>query len=438
MGTNFALLAAWGASIYLSHKLYRDVFTPLCIYFSVWSFCLLLFRLRLVDYYELETKTIVLIGGSILSFVLGCIIAHRRKAAHEEIPNSAGRIHQGLLEYSIRLLLVLYFVGAVIFTYRMNAAYGLATYITNPAVIRQDADEWTRMGLLALLLDLNYPLLVCSWVHRLLTKKWQWFSILGVLLPLALTFLQTDRGTLTTYVITCIFLWIYWNHCRSLTWKMVRRLSAIAALLLAYFLAIGLLYGKILSQQTDVINTRDFSATSDVGLALASPYVYATGSFPAFQEAMRDVRQMSWGTHTFFPIARVLSGLGFLREKPEGFTTDFYLVPIPFNVYTHLFSFYQDFGVAGVILLPMGLGYMETRLYLGMKASPNLFLFGATSAFTALNIFSVFIPMMTSLGFWYYFTVLYAISRFCDAQATAFKCEGALGQPRAPLTPWNA
>jgi oligosaccharide repeat unit polymerase len=413
MGTNFVLLAAGAGAVYLSRILYRDVFTPLCTYVSIWLACLLLFRLRLVDYYGLEIRTVILIGTSILAFVAGCIIAGCGKDPSEDGCHLSGTLHHESFELVIKVLFALNLVGTLVFAYRMNSSYGLTTYITDPGIIRGDFDEWGRVGLLALLMMLDYPLVVCSWVHYLLTKKWRWFTIVSLLLVLVQTYLRTDRGSLTVYVISMLSLWLYWNRWRSLNWRILRRLGVIAALLLTYFLAVGLLYGKLVSEHTDVFDQRDFRVNSEAGLVLATPYIYATASVLGFQEAMRDVDDRSWGTHTFFPVARALYGLGILHERPEGFTFDFYLVPVPVNTYTHLIAYYQDFGIAGVILLPLILGYAETCLYLRMKASPTLLSLGASSAFTALNLFSVFVPLITSLSFWYYFATLAGISRFC-------------------------
>jgi oligosaccharide repeat unit polymerase len=419
MEIDLFILAAWGAAVLLSRKLFQDLFTPLCSYVSIWSFCLLLFRLRLVNYYELENRTVFLITGSILAFVFGCIVARPRMLAPASTRASDwySVIQPSSLEPAIKLLFALNLVGTLIFTYQMNRTYGLATYIVDPAVIRQDFAEWTRVGPLGLLMMLDFPLLVCSWIHYLLTKKARWFTLLAVPLVSAQTFLKTDRGTLVIYAITCISLWVYWNGWRTLSNAMLRRLGAFALILLAYFLGIGLLYGKLVSMQTDVINLSDLSVTSEAGLVLITPYIYATSPIPGFQAAMEDVGRFSWGTHTFFPIARGLYSVGILDERPEAYDFDFYQVPIPVNTYTHLFAFYQDFGASGVIILPMVLGFIETRLYLQMKSNPNIFSLATTSAFTALNAFSVFVPLLTSIAFWYYFFVARLISNRCKRRA---------------------
>jgi oligosaccharide repeat unit polymerase len=427
MVIDLLLIAAWAAAIRLSRALYKDVFAPLCVYVSVWLMCVLLFRLRLVNYYELEPKTVILIAASILAFVLGCLIAHRRSDIREHEPGVSKTLEREPLALAIKVLCLLNLVGVLIFAYQMNSTYGLATYFRDPQVIRGASDVWSHAGPLGLLMMLDYPLLACAWVHYLLTQKWRGFTIFALLLVLIQTYLRTDRGSLTYYAVTCISLWIYWNRWRSLNWRMLLTLGLVSILLVTYFLGIGLLYGKLVLMQEGVWNMADFRVTSGIALTLVNPYIYATSPIGGFQSAMADVSHFSWGTHTFYPIARVLYGLGILSERPEPYDFDFYLVPIPVNTYTHIFAFYQDFGVFGVILMPLILGYVETRLYLRMKVYPTLFLLGVTSSFTALNAFSTFVPLITGVTFWYYSVVLYAVSRFCQPREPAVKSRRALG-----------
>lgn len=64
LGLILAIVAAWS----ISRMLYQDIFTPLFSYIAVWCGALAFFRLRLVNYDELETRTVFLIGGSMVAF----------------------------------------------------------------------------------------------------------------------------------------------------------------------------------------------------------------------------------------------------------------------------------------------------------------------------------------------------------------------------------
>jgi oligosaccharide repeat unit polymerase len=404
--SDLGLITVLLSSLLLSRKLYRDIYTPLSIYIFIWTVCILLFRLRLVTYYELEDRTCWLIAGSLISFAIGCLLAGRTVPSDVRLEQT---ISPERLEYMIKLLFAANLVGASIFAYQMSSAYGLATYITDPAIIRQDFAEWTRVGPLGLLMMLDFPLLVCCWMHLLLTKTWRWFTVLSIPLISVQTFLRTDRGSLTIYAITCIALWIYWNRWTTLNWAIGKRLATVMCLLLCYFLGIGLVYGKLVSMQTDVFNLADLTVSSQFGLVLITPYIYATSPLGGFQAAIADVGQLSWGTHTFFPVARLLYALGAIPLKPEAFNFDFYQVPVPVNTYTHLYAFYQDFGVIGLLLIPLCLGFLQTRFYLRLKSAPTLFDLAACAAFVALNVFSIFVPLLTNISFWYFFVVIYVI-----------------------------
>jgi hypothetical protein len=72
------IAGTWAAGIYLSRRIFSDMFTPLCVYVSTWCACLLLYRMRLVEYSVLEPKTWLLIAGGGASFCLGCVLSQAR------------------------------------------------------------------------------------------------------------------------------------------------------------------------------------------------------------------------------------------------------------------------------------------------------------------------------------------------------------------------
>ena len=269
---------------------------------------------------------------------------------------------------------------------------------------------------------LDFPLLICCWVHYLAASKIRWFTIATLPLLSLETFLKTDRGTMIIYAVTCIVIWLYWNRWTTINWMVLRRLMVMGFLLLGYFLAIGLMYGKLVSMQTDVFKAADLSVSSEMGLVLVTPYIYATSPLGGFQAAIEDVDRLSWGTHTFFPLARLLYAVDLINERPEAYSFDFYQVPVPVNTYTQLFSFYQDFGALGVVLLPGFLGFLQTRFYLRMKVEQTLFLLAGTSLFAALNFFGIFGAPLSSVTYWFCLIVVYAVSRGCTS-----RIDGTLG-----------
>ena len=402
-----SVVGAW----LLSKARYNDVFTPLFSYAAVWCASLLLFRLRLVDYDELNCQTALIIAASVAAFGAGCMLAGKPSAQTEtSLP-----INQQRLAVVITALLILNVIGLVLLVRWLQTGFGLLTNLGDVSALRASSDETTRVGALGFLTLLDLPLLLCAWMYYLRFGKRRWFTVLGVVVPLLEPYLKGDRGTLTFDLLTMLFLWIYYHGWRRPNQTVVSRVSVLGVVLLGYFLAMGSLLDKLASQPQQAMTARQTSLTSGTALALVSPYIYATASFPTLQQGMQDVDHFTWGARTFFPVARLLYALGVIRQRPEPLTFDFYFVPVPFNTYTHLFTFYQDFGTAGIVLVPLLLGWLETRVYLSLKRSPGFFSLTAAACFLGINCFSIFIPIILSLSIWYCLTVLWLLSRWCRA-----------------------
>jgi oligosaccharide repeat unit polymerase len=413
MLADIGLLGAILIAYLLSRRRYQDTFTPMFVYVSTWCAALFLFRLRLINYDELEPGTIAIIAGSMVAFVLGCMIAGKNAISRP----TAIDLSTEPLQKAIKLLLFMNFVGLGFYLIKMQGTLGLLLYFTDPSEIHGSFDDLGRIGPVALLLLVNFPVFACSLIHFLKAKKLHWFSTVGLGLPLIQSYVFADRNSLAIAAITSLFVWIYFNQWRQFNRKILKVASALACLIATYFMVGGLLYGKLISSESKSYNEENYNVTSGAAIALANPYMYATGAFPTMQAAIADVHGKLWGSRTFFPAARLLYGIGLIQQRPENASMDFYFVPIPFNTYTHLFSFYEDFGLAGAILLPFLLGWWQTKSYLEMKLRPTLFSIGATAAFMTINIYSIFIALESTILIWYFFSLIFVVSRACSSNA---------------------
>jgi len=310
--------------------------------------------------------------------------------------------------------------GLFFFALKMARTFGISAYFTDPTVIRLNYEDLGRIGALALLLLVNYPLFVCSLIHLLGTKKLRWFTAVGLCLPALQGYLTMSRNTLAIPVATSLFVWFYFRGWRTLSPKILMRSVLVLSLIAAYFIVVGLWYGKLASSENSAYKQQDFSVNSQIALQFMDPYIYATGNFPTLQEAMWDLRgRRLWGVRTFFPFARLFYAVGLLDERPENASLKFYFVPIPCNTYTYLFSLYEDFGAAGVVLLPFLTGWTATQFYLRMKAQPSIFSIGGAACFMVVILYSVFIALGSKFDVWYYLLLLYVISRRCAIGAHA-------------------
>jgi hypothetical protein len=427
MGIDAAIIGAWVLGVYLSRRVFGDIFTPLCIYVSTWCTCLLLFRFRLIEYTALEPRTWLLIAGGMVSFCAGCLLC--RASSHKR-HRSEVQVFTNLpwLRVAILSLLALNIVGFALFTARMSDIYGFQTYFTDPSIIRADAREWTSSGAVGALTLLCYPLVACSLIYILESGKLTLLTASGLAVPAAETYLLTDRLTLITFMGCAFFIWIYHGKRRAFDRRVVCLLGTGLICGLAYFLAVGGLYEKLVTVASPSFQYSTVARHSQLGLRVLDPYVYVTGSFPTFQAAMSDVDRFSWGTQTLYPLARVFYGLGILERKPEAIDFTSYFVPIPFNTYTWLFPFYRDFGICGVLFLPCLIGWLETRLFLRMKEAPTLFSLSGSAALAAATALTAFGFIQYDFILWNFLIVMFFVSNKVSSM-----CRVYLSSAAAPI-----
>ncbi len=362
-----------------------------------------------MNYDELETLTILMIAWSIVAFVLGCMAAGRARQATPSIL----RIDLPLLEKAIRVLIATNLVGLFFFALRMASTFGISAYVSDPTVIRLNYEDLGRIGALALLLIVNYPLSVCSLIHFCESKRLRWFSVIGLFLSFAQGYVTMSRNSMAIPVATALFAWIYLRGWRTLNRRLLTCLVLILGIIVVYFIGVGAWFGKLASSDTSSYKQQDFNISSQIAMQLVDPYIYSTADFPTLQAAMAEVHGHLWGERTLFPIARLLYALGLLHERPENASLEFYFVPIPSNVATYLFSVYEDFGVVGTVVLPFLLGLVATKVYLRMKEAPSIVCIGGTSAFMVVVLYSVFIALGSTILVWSYLFALYVISKLC-------------------------
>jgi oligosaccharide repeat unit polymerase len=101
-------------------------------------------------------------------------------------------------------------------------------------------------------------------------------------------------------------------------------------------------------------------------------YHYIVAPLPAFQAMERNTAPFEDnGSLTFGAAARVLHELAPSFVKYPDYVQPDVLVPLPVNVYTYLGSFLLDFGIAGVVLIPLSMGAITTAVYSRMRRQPT-------------------------------------------------------------------
>ncbi len=134
------------------------------------------------------------------------------------------------------------------------------------------------------------------------------------------------------------------------------------------------------------------------------PYIYVANNYANFNCLVEQMTQHTMGLRMAFPLF-ALTGLKFISPFREWLVQPVYLTKTELNTLTIIYDAYYDFGLVGVILLGVVLGWVCAFLAKKMKEgrNPIIYLFGGQIAvYVALSFFSTWFSVSTT---WFWFGV---------------------------------
>ena len=158
---------------------------------------------------------------------------------------------------------------------------------------------------------------------------------------------------------------------------------------------------------------------ADAGGVTLADYIiiYTLSPLPAFDMLLNHdltVLPATVGTATFGSFFKVLHALGLDASVVPFVPPDWAYVPLPTNVFTHMYSFYLDFGYGGIMAFAIFFGSAWGILYNLMKRHIRLFVTVYALFFHSLllSFFADFVFTFMSLSIQYLFIVHLLYLRF--------------------------
>jgi oligosaccharide repeat unit polymerase len=119
---------------------------------------------------------------------------------------------------------------------------------------------------------------------------------------------------------------------------------------------------------------------------LFSLYWYIASPLAAFAEYLRNTEHtLTLGQSLFFPVYKWLARLHLVPEATKTVLTEWLFIPFPANVYSYLRDIHEDFGFAGLAIVPYVLGSVSAVLRRRAEA-----FFPCLNLYIALLIFLIF------------------------------------------------
>ena len=140
------------------------------------------------------------------------------------------------------------------------------------------------------------------------------------------------------------------------------------------------------------------------------PYMYFVMNLENFARAVHQLDYHTYGYYTFDFIT-AMTGLKYWVYNYFNMNRLPYLIS-NYNTYSAFWSFYYDFGVIGLALIPLVLGLGTGLLYYRMRSGPSIKNVTAYGVMVFVILISFFVFPLSFLWFEFNLLVIYLILRW--------------------------
>lgn len=327
----------------------KDIRHPANLYILSWTFSLCLLSIGVVNYVKVDNSTIFYI---ILTSIIFCIFSYFGSAnftRNDDIYNEiAGN---GNLT---RIVTVLGYIGLASALYYYQSRFGLANLISDPGFVR--ANDKGGSGLLGLLIFLPPTSFIVLSLLFFLKSKLNFIQYILIFLILIYMLVLPERSTLVNSLVWVLMGAYSLNRKRQIvSFGLLKnygsKILIFTLLILAFFIFVS-----ARTQKIQYVSNIDYAISSGniVPKELIDPYIYLTGSIPAFNvilqnDSLRDLSVKFSPSKTTLVLGRLTQIIGSQGGENLTANADFIQIPFPFNTYTWLREPIADYGYIGAL-----------------------------------------------------------------------------------------
>lgn len=337
--------------LWISKAVYNDLFSPIGIFGFVQCFGLSMFHLKLFPYNPLSQFAWFCFLGGLFFFMLGCfIVSIFMKSMDIERAEASDRLDSSRLQKAIAFC---FFIGIIGFTILL-ANLLLFTKLKSLA---NNSEELREKFVL--------PFYMYPWFFNVLTPS---LAILYIRLTgrhkvkLSMVVVASLVMLFSSFSRSLGFMSLFMAFLTVSSLKMIKkpvRIALITALTGIVLFSAFHVFVRVPGMMKSV-EKNDFSIKTMTYLAPA--YGYFTIGFSMFDPYVADTKELDYGMNTFITVGKILKLVDSSIKVPE-VHGKWYTNPTRGNVYTYLGAYYRDFGVIGIILLPLLQGILVTIPY---------------------------------------------------------------------------
>jgi oligosaccharide repeat unit polymerase len=376
-----------------------DALSPARVFGFVWAFAVGLTDLKLSGLqhiWAMSSWVALFIGIS--SFLLGTLVAFVHNLGKpllsvESIRRSwTNDIDERKLFISITVVFVLYMIAYMVITFIKGVSPPL--FSAKPWIARK---EFTMFAI-GLFLHNVVVVAFFSVAYVLIAKreKRKRWIVLGMTAISMLTyfFLLQRLQIMMTAIVCATLIYYTTNHLRKSTvlWYFV-------GASIFFLLVSSLRAGQVLILYLYTMSKMTFSPAYAI---FTEPYMYVAMNLENFARSVARLDSLAFGYYTF-DFATAIVGIKHWISEYFSMVENPYLVS-NYNTYTAFWTYYRDFGVFGIAIIPAILGWGIATAYYWLRTSPNI----RNLTFYSMAMFVMFMSFFNSpIGFlWFVYNAI--------------------------------
>lgn len=376
-------------------------YLPLYIFLGIWGIVFFLYNLQLFNIYPASSETILLILYGILAFTLGYILLAVYDIRNIPLPErSLDEVidPKGLFLIVFSLSLITLIGSAFVFIAVSRELGGYDVYFRIPIAVRNQIvgyqlDPLTPPPFLFILgnylINIGFAGTLFGGVLFTLKSRWRFWGIIIVISFFVASLVTVGRYTLFNSLFFFVLAYVLSAYFLPAERKR-KKLIEITIYTILFFAFLSLFTLFLMDIRT-TISTQ--SAVKEY--ALKTSYLYITGGITALDNFLAHDFSYVYGQSSFRSLFKWLvrfdlwpeSSLMYVHEPFTSVTPS-----IRMNTYTFAKSFYEDFGITGILFLSFSFGaickianYYYLRSFSFIRMSIVL-----TLSFTAMMTFYSF------------------------------------------------
>ena len=345
-----------GIAMYAGRFCFGRWFNPLSLYSAIWGFCLASYELKLIQYYPISGQAWAYIILAWLSLFVGAGAALLLSGTPA---TKARQFSIERLKTAILLLSSLGFIGILSQIWALQRQFGnvFVAIFVNSVDIYIGRTE----GTLSWLPYVGSSLLAASaltGIYAAKTGRPSWPMALPPILTLFQAMLEMAR--LDLLMCAVLFLCAYFHTPGRVRFRISSTQLVFMGTLLASVSVGGVVLVSSVRGLAVDFPGRTNAIDSITEYAPPFPSFYANFSAPPvafslYLASPDESKNGFWGEYTFAPVFRVLTKLGLSNSVPR--YEENYYTPVDVNTSTYLKNIYSDFGLSGILGVPLVLGF---------------------------------------------------------------------------------